>query len=125
IIVTVVIIVLSLALNIVMARYAPNASFYLPFTRFWQLLTGALLAALTTARALREHDAGATALATTERTPWKAHAMSVAGVLLICGAMLAAHVAEGAQVALALPATLGAALFIAAGPRAAFNRSVF
>jgi len=34
-------------------------------------------------------------------------------------------VAESAQVALALPATLGAALFIAAGPRAAFNRSVF
>ncbi|HET7809865.1 MAG TPA: acyltransferase family protein [Steroidobacteraceae bacterium] len=125
VIVIVTIIMLSLALNIAMARYAPNASFYLPFTRFWQLLTGALLAALATARALRADDAGATALEATERTPWKSDAMSVAGLVLVCAAMLAARAVQGAQVALAFPVTLGTALFIAAGPRALFNRTLF
>jgi len=125
IVVTVVIIVASLALNIVMERYAPTASFYLPFTRFWQLLTGALLAGIATARAVRERNAGATALDATQRMPWKSDAMSIAGIALVGGAMLAARRVEGAQVALALPVTLGAALFIAAGPRAWLNRILF
>jgi peptidoglycan/LPS O-acetylase OafA/YrhL len=124
VLVTAVIILLSLALNIVLARTAPTASFYLPFTRFWQLLTGALLAALAAARAARRHES-TTALDAVERPPWVSHAMSLGGLALIAGAILAARAASGAQVALALPVTAGAALFIAAGPRAWLNRTLF
>ena len=116
-----VIILLSLALNIVMARTAPTASFYLPFTRFWQLLAGALLAALATAQASGHHSA---ALNLLQRAPWLKHFMSFAGLALIGGAILAGKTALS-QPVLALPVTLGAALFIAAGPDALPNRTLF
>ena len=45
IVVIAVIALASLASHVVISSYSPTAGFYLPFTRFWQLLTGALLAA--------------------------------------------------------------------------------
>jgi peptidoglycan/LPS O-acetylase OafA/YrhL len=115
VVVTLVIIAGSLALNVAMARFSPTASFYLPFTRFWQLLAGALLAAWASARA---PDAA-------PRAPWKCLVMSLSGLGLIAGTILAARATSSAHVALALPVTAGAALFIAAGPRALPNRTLF
>jgi peptidoglycan/LPS O-acetylase OafA/YrhL len=117
------IIVLSLVLNIVMARQAPTAAFYLPFTRFWQLLTGALLAALATARAAGRFEVSS-ALDPMKRAPWLNHSMSFAGLALIGGSILAGRT-SASQVAFALPVTLGAALFIGAGPLALPNRTLF
>jgi peptidoglycan/LPS O-acetylase OafA/YrhL len=117
------IIVLSLALHIVMARYAPTASFYLPFTRFWQLLAGALLAGLATTRAVAG-DEGDTALSPMRRPAWLNDLMSFAGLALIGATILLGSVAHS-QVSLALPVTVGAALFIAAGPQALPNRTLF
>ena len=117
------IIVLSFALHAVMARHAPTAAFYLPFTRFWQLLAGALLAGLATARPVAPHEGG-TALSPMRRPAWLNHLMSFAGLALIGAAILAGDVSH-AQVSLALPVTVGAALFIAAGPDALPNRTLF
>src|SRR4030095_15838240 len=36
--------VASFALNVVTVRYSPSFAFYLPLTRFWEFLAGALLA---------------------------------------------------------------------------------
>jgi len=124
VLVTAVIIVLSLALNVAMARTAPTASFYLPFTRFWQLLTGALLAALATERAVRRQEP-TTALDSVDRPRWISHLMSFIGLVLIASAIFVGRAASGPQVTLALPVTAGAALFIAAGPRAWPNRTLF
>ncbi len=117
------IILLSLALHIALARLAPTASFYLPFTRFWQLLAGAMLAALATARAVERHEGG-TALSPMRRPAWVNDLMSFAGLALI-GTTIYAGTVNHSQVSLALPVTAGAALFIAAGPRALPNRTLF
>jgi peptidoglycan/LPS O-acetylase OafA/YrhL len=115
VVVTVAIILGSLTLHLVMERLAPTASFYLPFTRFWQLLTGALLAAL----------ANAGAPGHGERAAWQSRLMSFGGLGLIGGTILLGGERAGSQVALAMPVTIGAALFIAAGPGAWLNRTLF
>ena len=117
------IILLSLALHIALARQAPTASFYLPFTRFWQLLAGAMLAALATARVVERHEGG-TALSPLRRRAWVSDLMSFAGLALL-GVTIFAGTVTHSQVSLALPVTLGAALFIAAGPDALPNRTLF
>jgi len=100
--------------------YSATAGFYLPFTRFWQLLTGALISAGALAH---HHEAieggGAT------RAAWQSNAMSVAGLLLIVGSILGTRAGGESFVGVAVPATLGAALFIAAGPGALPNRTLF
>ncbi len=117
------IIAFSLVLHVVMSRHVPTAAFYLPFTRFWQLLAGALLAALATARAVANPEGG-TALSPMRRPGWMNDLMSFVGLALIGATILVGSVAH-AQVSLALPVTLGAALFIAAGPQALPNRTLF
>ena len=68
----------SLALYGVISSHAASAAFYLPFTRFWQLLAGAMLAAAPHAtQALRA-------------SPGWCHMLSVAGVALMLGAILGA-----------------------------------
>ena len=83
-----------------------------------------MLAALATWRAVKHHEAATTALEAMERPPWRSHLMSFLGLGLIGGAILGARAGAG-QVMLALPVTVGAALFIAAGPRALPNRTLF
>ena len=98
----------SFAFNIALVRYDQEAAFYLPFTRFWELLVGGGLAYAALhlpKRLLRlEH--------------W---AVSLVGMLLIGGSALVTPFTmfPGWW---AVPPVLGSALVIAAGPRTAVNR---
>jgi peptidoglycan/LPS O-acetylase OafA/YrhL len=104
--------VASFAAHLLIYRESPPSSFYLPFTRFWELMIGALLAAAPPRAMPRDESR------------WIHSGTSVLGILLIVGPMMAKPVTDlGAFVAV-VP-TLGAALFIAAGPRAVLNRSAF
>ena len=109
----------SLASHVVISSHSPTAGFYLPFTRFWQLLTGALLAAGAVARSAQPGPGAGM------RAAWQSNAMSVVGLLLIVGSILATREGGESFVGVAVPATLGAALFIAAGPEALPNRTIF
>jgi len=99
--------------------YSATAGFYLPFTRFWQLLTGALISASAIARHEAQPHGG------TARARWQNDAMSVMGLLLIAGSILATRTGGEEFVGVAVPATVGSALFIAAGPQALPNRTLF
>ena len=112
------IVVVSFALQLALAPGSPNAAFYLPITRFWQLMAGALLAAAE----IRRAAAGA---AVPVRPAWRGHALSFAGLALIAGAILLARGRPAGAPGLAVAATLGAALFIAAGRDALPNRRLF
>ena len=102
----------SFVAHLVIFRDSPQASFYLPFTRFWELMIGAALAA---------RPAGATLFGASR---WVNGAMSIAGILLIATVMLGeVHETLGAFVGVA--PTVGAAMFIAAGPEALANRTAF
>ena len=102
---------LSFLAHLLIFRDSPDASFYLPFTRFWELMIGAALAAV---------PAGATPLGASRKV---LGAISTAGVLLMVASMVAADDKPNAWVGIA--PTMGAAMFIAAGPQALPNRSAF
>jgi peptidoglycan/LPS O-acetylase OafA/YrhL len=102
----------SFVLHLFIFRESPQASFYLPFTRFWELLIGALLAAAPT-----------TATPSDARSQTFSSAMSAVGILLIGGSMAMKPADLGPFVVVA--PVLGAAMFIAAGPCAVLNRTAF
>jgi peptidoglycan/LPS O-acetylase OafA/YrhL len=100
--------VASLVLHFVVARYSESAAFFLPVTRMWELMVGALLAAAP--RPQRPSDTG--------------HVMSVSGLLLMLGSFVFSR--PGLPIVAGnIVSTAGACLFIAAGPTALLNRSVF
>jgi peptidoglycan/LPS O-acetylase OafA/YrhL len=101
---TVAIVVASLAACVLLSRESPSAAFFLPHTRAWELLAGAMLVWLPR-------------LADRPR-----HAVSGLGVLAIGAACVLYHRDLAYPGAFALAPTLGAALLIAAGPGAAPNR---
>ncbi|NRQ49343.1 SGNH hydrolase domain-containing protein [Aeromicrobium stalagmiti] len=100
--------VLSFAFNLYLASADPSADYYSPFTRFWQLSVGGLLALAPSAGQVRSRVA--------------AHVLSVVGLLVIAFGVLtvSSKVAYPGQWGL-LP-VLGAAMIIAAGPASVFNR---
>jgi len=103
--------VLSFLAHLFIFRDSPEASFYLPFTRFWELMIGAALAAV---------PAGSRPFG---ESPKIHAAVSAIGVLLMVGALVIADERPSAFVGIA--PTLGAAMFIAAGPQALPNRTAF
>lgn len=100
----------SFAGNIYLAGRHPGAAFYWPISRFWELLTGALLAVgPATAEPLRHrHRQG----------------LTLAGLILLAAGLLLINRERVFPGGWALMPTLGAALLIAAGPHGAFNRRV-
>jgi peptidoglycan/LPS O-acetylase OafA/YrhL len=116
------VIVLSLGSSIVLSGTHAVAAFYLPVTRFWELLFGSALAWAEfhsgTCRAVR---ASATALA--RRLPLRALASFVGVALIALSLALYDPTTVFPGWRAALPAG-GAALVIAAGPTAWLNRHV-
>jgi peptidoglycan/LPS O-acetylase OafA/YrhL len=100
----------SLASNIVLIRYSQPVAFYLPFTRFWELLAGGGLsyAAL--------HYPG-------RITKLQSEALSVTGLIFIGGAALLTP-ASSFPGWWAVPAVLGSVLVIAAGKDTVVNRAL-
>ena len=106
--------VVSFGLNLSLVQRDPIGTFYAPYTRFWELLIGAMLAYATL------HKPALLAVL----TPRRANGVSLLGGGLLAMGMALLNKGSVFPGAWALLPTLGAALIIAAGPRAWFNRTV-
>jgi peptidoglycan/LPS O-acetylase OafA/YrhL len=104
---TAVVLCASFAANIWLVAHHPIAAFYLPVSRFWELMIGALLA-LGTTKFLLGTDADHS---------W----MSIVGVALIVAATVIVRSDDRFPGWWALLPTIGTALVIAAGPTALMN----
>jgi peptidoglycan/LPS O-acetylase OafA/YrhL len=110
---------LSFAMNIALIGSDPVTTFYLPFTRFWELLAGGLLAWTILGLKAKEAISGAAP----EQRGLR-HAMSIAGLGLIgLAVVLLDHKSVFPGWWATLPVA-GACLSIAAGPTALLNRLV-
>jgi peptidoglycan/LPS O-acetylase OafA/YrhL len=114
-VVTTVIAVLSFGWNLYQYNTDTTALFYSPFTRFWELMIGSVLAyvALSTKK---------TSVLPTTATA--VNLRSLAGVALLIVGVVTAGRAYAFPGAWALFPTFGAALLISAGPSAFLNRHV-
>ncbi|MBN8749815.1 O-acetyltransferase OatA [Xylophilus ampelinus] len=117
---------LSFIVNVAGVHRAPSATFYLPFSRFWELAAGGVLACMRV-RAARQAVAGAPRVPGRLRAAWQrltrgGQLASIvgAGFLLLGFAKLTPLKAFPGWWALA--PVLGATLLIAAGPGALVNR---
>ncbi len=96
----------SLLAGILLAMHQPTADFYAPFTRFWELSAGALLAWT----------------GTPENKGRGADARSVLGLLLILGSAVSLNAHLVFPGGWAMMPVLGAVSLISAGPQAWVNR---
>ncbi len=117
------VVVLSFAANVWLVHSKPDATFYMPFTRFWELASGALLAQLALMAPNGDALGGLRRFA-----PFLGDsralrdALSVAGTLLVLAPVLRlSHTASFPGFWAALP-VLGTVALIAAGQRAIINR---
>ncbi|NEW88442.1 acyltransferase [Rhodopseudomonas sp. WA056] len=114
VVVAVAILLASFATNLLLTPTHPSAAFYLPVTRFWELMTGCLLAIVAADPARR----GNAPL----RTMFARHATTLRNVGAVAGLALIAAGAALIDRSRAFPGwwavlpVLGAALLIAAGP---------
>ncbi|MGQ0764601.1 MAG: acyltransferase family protein [Gemmatimonadota bacterium] len=99
----------SFLLNVWAIERYPGATFYLPLTRFWELLIGAGLAAGSRG-------------AVQQSTRWLANLLSVAGMALVLVALLSFTGNDPFPGWRALLPAAGTAFVIAAGPAAWINR---
>jgi peptidoglycan/LPS O-acetylase OafA/YrhL len=113
-----VIAVASFALNAVTVRYSPSFAFYLPLTRFWEFLAGALLAydAIKRPR-FRE-------TARFEANALRDNAASATGMLMIFGGVFIVPAGGNYPGWWALLPVVGTALIIWAGPDCSINRKI-
>ena len=109
----VVLLLASLAFNLWLVRRDPNAAFYNPVGRFWEMMMGAYLAASRPAPDASSH-------AVTRRAQW----LSSLGILLLAVVMYKLHPERRFPGGWAFIGTLGTCLLIAAGPQGWFNRYV-
>ena len=116
---TVILLVASFGINVGGIAQYPSATFYSIASRAWELLIGALLACL----ALRQAFGAAQPVAAANGAALR-NALSVAGLALIVAACVLVRGGKGFPGWWALMPTVGAALLIAAGPRAWLNRVV-
>jgi peptidoglycan/LPS O-acetylase OafA/YrhL len=105
----------SFALNLYAVGRFPGATFYLPLTRFWELLVGAMLAAAAGGPA-------AARLAGRSRGPMVREIASIGGAVLIAASLLAFSGLDPYPGWRAALPVVGTALLIAAGPNAWLNR---
>jgi peptidoglycan/LPS O-acetylase OafA/YrhL len=116
----------SFVCNVVIAGRSPAAAFYLPVTRFWELMLGALLA-FATSYGVRGYDPILRLRAAFARTSDHSVAMLQNGAAVLGAVALAAGVImirreEAYPGWWALCPTLGAVLIIAAGSKAWINQ---
>ncbi len=117
------ILALSFVVNVAMIDSRPTAVFFIPVTRFWELMLGAVLVYATMFR-LRPGSGAAAGLAAAMNSPSARDAMSIGGIVLI--GLAAALLNKGSLFPgyWALLPTLGTVLIIAAGPAAWLNRTL-
>lgn len=108
---------ISFALNLASVHSAPSAAFYLPLTRFWELLAGSVLAYGTLA------DKSSMAARYLGRTTSGNLSSMLGAGLLLTGFLVISRDRSFPGLWAVLP-TLGAMLIIAAGTHAWFNRVI-
>jgi peptidoglycan/LPS O-acetylase OafA/YrhL len=111
----------SFALSIYLVDRSPIAAFYLPQSRFWELMTGSLIA--------YAHVHGATlpvaaAIRRAAASGALRNAAATVGAALLCAALFSIDETRSFPGWWALLPTLGTALLIVAGPDAWLNRYV-
>lgn len=123
--------VLSFAINLVLIRRDMVATFYLPHTRFWELLCGSLLAWFSIQKNISRERivlgiGGNRMLAhlTCQRRLLLLNLVSAVGVLLLVFGVTSIGKRSGFPGGWALVPVLGAVFVILAGPSAWFNRNV-
>jgi hypothetical protein len=103
---------LSFTANILLIDDHPTATFFLPFTRFWELLAGGALAAWMLSPRHKKLDTQA------------AHACSIAGLALISAGLILITPQDRFPGYWAILPVLGAVCLIAAGPQGIINRYI-
>lgn len=106
---------LSFAMNYFSVERNPTATFYAPYTRAWELLTGAALAHL--------NLSAPRWLTSCRQSAWR-HVCTTLGLLTWLAGFWLINDDRAFPGAWALLPTLGTVLIIGAGPRAWFNRHV-
>lgn len=104
---------ISLAINVQQTSVDPAATFYLPFSRFWELLVGAMVGVVIS-RSVQSLDARRNS----------GFFASAVGMILIAAGLLMVDKSRAFPGWWALFPTAGTALVIWAGPHAWFNRIV-
>lgn len=99
----------SFGLSLYSSYGNPDAAFYLPFSRAWELLIGGLIALF---------------YVRSKFSPTLNNSLSIAGAILICASMIFIEKKMLFPGWVALAPTLGAAMIIMAGPSAFVNRLV-
>lgn len=122
-----VLLIASWAFNLVLVRQDPTAAYYHPLGRSWELMVGALLAAMHVYQTgwrgvLRIPPLVPGAVEAHGR--WRQQVLATLGLLLIWVALDRIHPERKFPGGWALLPTLGAVLLIAAGPQAWVNRLV-
>ncbi|WP_447795503.1 acyltransferase family protein [Pseudomonas farris] len=107
--------VISFALNMYFVNFESSAAFYMPFSRFWELLIGSALA-------YTQMFCEKTNYFLSKRRV--SNFFSITGVLLLCAGFTFTTSAVGFPGAWALMPVLGAAMIIAAGQNSWLNRSI-
>jgi hypothetical protein len=113
----------SFILNIALVAHYPTATFYLPFTRFWELLVGAMLAMAALQGDVIELVFGKM-VASSKHINWIRNATSVLGFTLVSGSIVVLTDGLAYPGWLAIAPTLGAALLISAGSVAWINQHI-
>jgi peptidoglycan/LPS O-acetylase OafA/YrhL len=103
----------SFALNIVLVGRLPEAAFYLPVTRFWELMLGSIVAWLHLHRAQRP-----------EVPLWWRNVAALGGAVLLILAFVLVRDGRGFPGWWALLPALGALLLIQSGPQAWINQRI-
>jgi len=118
----------SFWLSVHLTQVNPQAAFYLPHARFWELLIGCILAYAFLPRIPGTFAGSSSGLLAFERIPGDPERMrnfaSIIGFVTILGATMFINRHRAFPGWWALLPTLGTALMIAAGPQAWLNRNV-
>ena len=112
----------SFVLNVALVYRYPSATFYLPFTRFWELLIGCLLAEHARRDGVFQHGVGN--LGAVFQNGLVRNAMSLVGMCSILASMVLFRSDMSYPGWYVAVPTLGTALVIAAGPGAFVNKSI-
>lgn len=122
--------VASFSLNVWYVRHDTIGAFFLPQTRWWELMLGGLIASWQLFRQQPDSRGGMhwdrriTCLASRNDIPWLNNACSIAGILLIAVGLFLIHENELFPGWWALLPACGAALLIFGGPSAWINRAL-